>query len=64
MDGEDGYPQVSPFCFRCGQCAYVCPVEARVLVPKEQGDFLPLFEDIMENNNLLAAERFESGLIW
>lgn len=61
---EDGYPQVSPFCFRCGQCAYVCPAEARALVPREENTFLPLFEDIVENNNLLAAERFESGLIW
>ena len=64
MDGPDGTPQVSPYCFRCGQCAYVCPMEARKLVPKPEGTFLPLFEDIIDNNNRLAAERFESGLIW
>ena len=41
MDGEDGKPQVSAMCFKCGQCALVCPVQARVLVPKDPATLKP-----------------------
>ena len=64
MDGEDGKPQVSAMCFKCGQCAMVCPVQARVLVPKDPATLKPPCEDRVEMNNMLGAQRFEAGLFW
>ncbi len=63
MDEETGYPVVGNYCLACGQCAYVCPTQSRWLVRKD--DVRPPFaEDIHEADNLMAADRFERGLIW
>lgn len=64
MDGEDGAPQVNMSCFACGQCTLVCPVDARTLIPRGEDTFSPLPQDIFSMNNMLAARRFEAGLIW
>ena len=65
MDEETGYPVITGDpCVVCGQCAYICPTQSRLLVPKPEGTYVPLFDDIVADNNMLAAERFEAGLIW
>ena len=64
MDEKTGYPVLGDVCVACGQCAYVCPTKSRWLVAKPKGTFLEHFEDLVEVNNMLAADRFESGLIY
>lgn len=61
--GEDGKAELTDACFRCGQCTLTCPAGARILVPRPEDEIMPIFEDIYEMNNRMAAERFESGLI-
>ena len=68
MDEETGYPtigdpEVGPLCFRCGQCAYVCPAGARTLVPRPTDELLEQPETIIDDHNMKAAYRFEHGLI-
>ena len=63
MDEETGYPTVGDVCMRCGQCVLTCPAEARILVPKSEDEWM-LYGDIVEMNNMIAADRFEHGLIW
>ena len=48
----------------CPLSHFVCPAQARKLVPRPEEEKLPLFEDLCELNNMMGAERFESGLIW
>ena len=62
MDGEGGLPVVNEMCFRCGQCAWVCPVEARKLVARPEEENAPLPLDFLDDDNVKAAYRFEAGL--
>ena len=66
MDGEDGAPRVTEnMCMRCGQCAYVCPMEARKLsLRPEEELLLPLPETVADDWNAKAAFRFEQGFIF
>lgn len=64
FNGETGYPQVNASCFRCAQCAYVCPQGARMLVPRPLDEIHEYPRTMGEEANEKAAERFESGLIW
>lgn len=64
MDEETGYPTVGDLCVKCGQCAYICPTKSRWLVRKPDEEILTPYDDIIVQNNMLAAERFELGLIW
>ncbi|MEG1434015.1 MAG: 4Fe-4S binding protein [Gordonibacter sp.] len=63
MDGEGGAPQVNMMCFRCGQCAYVCPEKARELAPRPDEENLELPRDFLDDANMKAAYRFEHGVI-
>ncbi|MEE8717337.1 MAG: 4Fe-4S binding protein [Coriobacteriales bacterium] len=63
LDEKTGYPTVGDLCMRCGQCVLTCPAGARILVPRPQDEFM-LYEDIIEQNNMIAADRFENGYIW
>lgn len=60
---EEGKATLVGSCFKCGQCALSCPADARILVPKPEDERMPIFEDIYDMNNRMAAERFESGLV-
>ena len=60
-DDETGYPQVADLCLNCGQCASVCPMSARVLVPKDRGVIMP--DNLVDGYNLVAAYRFEQGMV-
>ena len=60
---DEGWAEPDANCFRCGQCAYVCPQEARHLVERDESELAPLASDYMDYNNVAAAYRFETGLI-
>lgn len=66
MDEQTGYPVIGGdmMCMTCGQCAYVCPTSSRWLVPRDASTHRARFTDIVDQNNQIAAERFERGLIW
>ena len=65
MDEETGYPVITGGpCVICGQCAYICPTGSRWLERRDESEFLAPYEDIPAQNNLMAAYRFENGLIW
>lgn len=66
MDEQSGYPVIGGdmMCMTCGQCAYVCPTQSRWLVPRDPSTYRERFADIVDQNNQIAAERFERGLIW
>ena len=54
---------MNDMCFRCGQCAWVCPVGARKLVERPAELNAPLPHDFLDDDNVKAAYRFEAGLI-
>ena len=58
---DDGWAEAGANCFRCGQCAYVCPQDARHLVLRDESELAPLPADMIEMNNILGAYRFETG---
>jgi len=63
MNEETGLPEVTGVCVTCGQCAYICPTKSRWLVHKPADQCLPKYEDCIDANNMLAAQRFEAGLV-
>lgn len=56
------YPEVTGACFRCGQCAYVCPASARKLKAREENEIPYLPDDLNEWGELDAVWRYEKGL--
>ena len=64
MDEESGLPVVNDLCFRCGQCAYVCPAGVRSLVARPAEENLEVPYTLVDDGNQKAAFRFEHGMIW
>ena len=60
---DEGWAEPGVNCFRCGQCAYVCPQGARQLVLRDESELAPLPQGMVEDMNVKAAYRFETGLI-
>ena len=60
---DEGWAEAGANCFRCGQCAYVCPQNARHLVQRDESELAPLPQGMLEDSNVKAAYRFETGLI-
>ena len=60
---DEGWAEAGEYCFRCGQCCYVCPQDARHLVQRDESELAPLPQDMLEDSNVKAAYRFETGLI-
>ena len=60
---DDGWAEAGVNCFRCGQCAYVCPQNARHLVQRDESELAPLPQGMLDDANVKAAYRFEKGLI-
>ena len=60
---DEGWAEPAANCFRCGQCAYVCPQNARHLVERDESELAPLPQGMLEDSNVKAAYRFEQGLI-
>ena len=60
---DDGWAEPGVNCFRCGQCCYVCPQDARHLVKRDESELAPMPQDMLEDSNAKAAYRFEMGLI-
>lgn len=58
----DGKPAVTGYCLRCGQCAIVCPVEARKLKLKELDQIPELPADLLDWSNKDTMWRYEKGL--
>ena len=61
---DEGWAEPAANCFRCGQCAYVCPQGARKLVLRDESELAPLPANYLEYTNEAAAYRFEMGLIY
>ena len=61
---DEGWAEPAANCFRCGQCAYVCPQGARQLVQRDESELAPLPQGMVEDMNVKAAYRFEKGLIF
>lgn len=59
---EDGYPAVTGYCFRCGQCGLGCPVGARTLKEKDRELWPHLADDMLDMVNLESAYRYEKGM--
>ena len=60
---DEGWAEPGVDCFRCGQCAYVCPQNARHLVQRDESELAPMPTDILDQANVMGAYRFETGLI-
>ena len=60
---DEGWAEAGANCFRCGQCAYVCPQGARKLVQRDESELAPLPQNMLEDSNVKAAYRFEKQLI-
>ena len=60
---DEGWAEPAANCFRCGQCAYVCPQGARKLVQRDESELAPLPANYLDYTNVAAAYRFETGLI-
>ena len=60
---DEGWAESAVNCFRCGQCAYVCPQNARHLVQRDESELAPLPQGMLEDANMKAAYRFETGMI-
>ena len=62
---ESGAPEIIADyqCVRCGQCAYVCPQEARKLRALPAEDILEMPHQLEDDYNQKAAWRFENNLI-
>ncbi len=59
---DEGYPAVTGYCFRCGQCGLGCPVGARTLKQKDQELWPYLPDDMIDLMNVETAYRYEQGL--
>ncbi len=59
--GDDGYPQMGPECAICGQCAYICPANARVLKPKPIEQQIVFEPDTIRDNQEKAIYRRMKG---
>ena len=64
MDDESGYPKMAGQCIGCAQCAHICPEKARFLSPIPEDQIREFPQDILEEANEKAGQRFESGLIY
>lgn len=62
--GDDGLCVMDASCVRCGQCALVCPVEARCLVAKPQEEWTDLPDDMMTDHLDQARRRAASGMLY
>ena len=60
---DEGWAESDVDCFRCGQCAYVCPQGARKLVQRDESELAEMPQSWLDENNVAAAYRFETGLI-
>ena len=60
---DEGWAEAGEPCFRCGQCAYVCPQGARHLVQRDESELAPLDETNLDHANQAASYRFETGLL-
>ena len=60
---DEGWAEPDVDCFRCGQCAYVCPQGARKLVQRDESELAEMPQSWLDENNVAAAYRFETGLI-
>lgn len=57
----DGRPAITGYCFRCGQCALACPVEARKLAAKPEDEIPEMPDDLMDWINKDTMYRYEKG---
>ena len=62
--GDDGFCVMDKKCIRCGQCALVCPVEARHLEAKPAEEWMELPDDMMADYQDIARRRAAAGMIY
>lgn len=60
---EDNHPSVTGVCVRCGQCGTVCPAHARTLWAKPEEERLERGATWLDDENMKAAYRFDTGAI-
>ena len=58
---DEGFPEVTGTCVRCGQCGTVCPVGARTLHLRDK--ILQLPESLLDDYNTKAKYRFDHFMI-
>lgn len=61
--GDDGYCTVEKWCIACGQCALVCPGDARILQAKPADMIPPLPVDLLDQTVFSSVDRMARGLI-
>lgn len=61
--GDDGRPHVEPWCIACGQCALVCPGDARILKAKPDEMIPPVPVDLFDQTVFSSVDRMARGLI-
>ena len=60
---DEGKCEMNRQCVRCGQCALVCPVNARSLVPKPTEQLIELPEDMFDDYKQFSELRMAEGYI-
>ena len=61
--GDDGVCVMDDYCVRCGQCALVCPVQARKLKARDISQTFTLPEDLFDDSLQMAKIRMAHGRI-